>query len=179
MKKGKKSYYLDNSKFEEVIIHFQYYKKQKFKYEFIIEDLKPSCIIRNSDYHKDILNLIEIKYKEANTQYTYYYEELVKFLYTLSGNVAGCKRSNLMELDDAIQEAIWICLEKIDKFDPSLGRAFNYMTTCIINHLKQNFRSRKNYNELKKKFLGFLQDTSDDKFFRKKVSFSDFEIENE
>jgi hypothetical protein len=52
---------------------------------------------------------------------------------------------------------VMICFEKIDRFDPRKGKAFNYMTTCILNHFRQLYRTARNYNELKKKYLKHLQ----------------------
>ena len=51
-----------------------------------------------------------------------------------------------------------ICFEKINRFDPRKGKAFNYMTTCILNHFRQLYRSARNYNELKKRYHSFLSD---------------------
>jgi DNA-directed RNA polymerase specialized sigma subunit len=64
-------------------------------------------------------------------------------------------------VDDAIQEGVLICFEKIDRFDPRKGKAFNYMTTCILNHYRQLYRSARNYNELKKKYMVYLSDKFD------------------
>ena len=50
-----------------------------------------------------------------------------------------------------------ICFEKVDRFDPSKGKAFNYMTTCILNHFKQLYRSARNYNDLKRRYSDFVQ----------------------
>ena len=45
----------------------------------------------------------------------------------------------------------------MEKFDPTKGKAFNYMTTCILNHFRQLWRTAKNYNELKKKYSKIFQ----------------------
>jgi len=77
--------------------------------------------------------------------------------YTLSENIVRYAKFNLIDPDDAVQEGVVICFEKIDRFDPRKGKAFNYMTTCILNHFRQLYRTARNYNELKKKFHDFLQ----------------------
>jgi DNA-directed RNA polymerase specialized sigma24 family protein len=56
-----------------------------------------------------------------------------------------------------VQEGVMICFEKIDRFDPKKGKAFNYMTTCVLNHFRQLYRTARNYNELKRKYLDFVQ----------------------
>jgi spermidine synthase len=38
-----------------------------------------------------------------------------------------------------------------EKFDPAKGKAFNYLTTCILNHFKQLYRAARNYQELKRR----------------------------
>jgi DNA-directed RNA polymerase specialized sigma24 family protein len=69
----------------------------------------------------------------------------------------------LIDQDDAVQEGVMICFEKIDRFDPKKGKAFNYMTTCILNHFRQLYRTARNYNELKRKYLDFIQIQLDQK----------------
>jgi len=40
------------------------------------------------------------------------------------------------------------------------------MTTCILNHYRQLYRSARNYNELKKKYLVYLSDKFDSAIIR-------------
>ncbi len=61
-----------------------------------------------------------------------------------------------------------ICFDKIDRFDPSKGKAFNYMTTCILNHYRQLYRTARNYNELQRKFGNHLRSQSDEPTSRTK-----------
>jgi DNA-directed RNA polymerase specialized sigma subunit len=76
----------------------------------------------------------------------------------LSENIANYAKFSGIDIDDAIQEGVLICFEKINRFDPRKGKAFNYMTTCILNHFRQLYRSARNYNELKKRYQNFLSD---------------------
>ena len=82
--------------------------------------------------------------------------DLTIAFYLLSENIVRYRKFNLIDADDAIQEGVMICFEKVDRFDPSKGKAFNYMTTCIINHFRQLYRTARNYNELKKKYQDHL-----------------------
>ena len=50
-----------------------------------------------------------------------------------------------------------IGFESAEKFDPQKGKAFNYMTTCILNHFRQLWRSARNYQELKKRYNDIIQ----------------------
>ena len=75
---------------------------------------------------------------------------------TLSEHLVRYAKDIIVDSDDAIQEGAMICFEKIDRFNPEIGKAFNYMTTCILNHYRQIYRTDKNYRELKERFKLFL-----------------------
>ena len=56
-----------------------------------------------------------------------------------------------------------ICFEKVDRFNPNFvgkngqkAKAFNYLTTCCLNHYRQLYRTAKNYIELKKRYQDFV-----------------------
>jgi DNA-directed RNA polymerase specialized sigma subunit len=154
--------YLNNKFFENVICKFQITKKQKAMYELIIEDLldmtkrkkerKISC-------SEDKIQLEENKktYQNVSDEHFVSKQELALAFYTLSENIVNYARFNLIDPDDAVQEGVMICFEKIDRFDPRKGKAFNYMTTCILNHFRQLYRTARNYDALKKKYLRYLQ----------------------
>lgn len=154
--------YLNNRTFESIIQAFQGYKRQKAKYEMIIVDLRETHERRLSKYHDDEkkapLDESEKYYREACANYKDYQEQLAYAFYVLSENIANYAKFSGIDIDDAIQEGVLICFEKIDRFDPRKGKAFNYMTTCILNHFRQLYRSARNYNELKKRYHTFLQD---------------------
>src|SRR5690606_33927224 len=101
--------------------------------------------------------LAEKTYEDVLHNYHESQKELANAFYTLSENIVRYAKFNLIDQDDAIQEGVMICFEKIDRFDPQKGKAFNYMTTCILNHFRQLYRTARNYNELKKKYLDFMQ----------------------
>ena len=154
--------YLNNRTFESIIQAFQHFKRQKAKYELIIADLKESHERRvekyNDDAKKAPLEESEKCYKEACGNFKDFQDQLAYAFYVLSENIANYAKFNGIDVDDAIQEGVLICFEKIDRFDPRKGKAFNYMTTCILNHFRQLYRSARNYNELKKRYHGFLQE---------------------
>ena len=150
--------YLNNKIFEEVIARFQQSKREKCKYEICIEDVK-GAISRGNDCVDFILRLdrFSVAYSCANQTYNDTQQQLALAFLTLSENIVRYAKFNLIDIDDAIQEGVMICFEKIDRFDPQKGKAFNYMTTCILNHYRQLYRTARNYNELKKKYHDFLQ----------------------
>lgn len=180
--------YLNNQTFESVIYNFQMLKKKKARCQLILKDLRETFERQKKntkiDYSKnqEILKLQETEYTTAYEEFERYQKELTEAFYILSTNIANyyINRYSGIDVDDATQEAVLICFEKIDRFDPKKGRAFNYMTTCVINHFRQIYRSNRNYNELKKKYFTYLQDRFESVFRRngKERSGSDFSYMN-
>ena len=154
--------YLNNKDFEATILRFLQAKKNKTKYELITEDLKNTCERKKSRKQKvgetellleanlKLLDLANVEFRES--------QKLLAFeFYTLSDRVVRYAKFNLIDIEDAIQEGVIICFEKVDRFEPKKGKAFNYMTTCVFNHLRQMYRTARNYGELKKKYHDFMQ----------------------
>jgi hypothetical protein len=163
--------YLNNKVFEKIIYDFQKYKKQKVKFEFLIEELKET-VARKKDrkinVKEDLKSLNERK--QFYLKHSFLFEEskqnLAIVFYTLSENIVRYAKFQLIDMDDAIQEGVMICFEKIDRFNPKKGKAFNYMTTCILNHFRQLYRTARNYNELKKRYLNHIQLTASSTFIK-------------
>lgn len=162
--------YLNNKIFERTIQEFQVSKREKAKYELIIEDLNGSQARRKNRSNKNkrrgraLSELLEQKkdeYKDVLGGFRVLQDDLAIAFYTLSENLVKYAQFQFIEEDDAIQEGVVICFEKIDRFNPDKGKAFNYMTTCILNHFRQLYRTARNYQELKKKYMVFLQQELD------------------
>lgn len=152
--------YLNNKTFEILISGFQSIKKEKNQLDFLTLEIDSTCRanVCIKDYKiPDSWMQIQEKQKESNQKFRDTQEKLAFAFYTLSENIVKYAKFNLIDQDDAIQEGVMICFEKVDRFDPSKGKAFNYMTTCILNHFKQLYRSARNYNELKRKYSDFAQ----------------------
>lgn len=151
--------YLNNKKFESLISKFLTCKKEKAKYLLLIEDIRETEA-RTSNRKKykkpDNWEEIEKTFGSLVSEFEELQKELTIAFYLLSENIVRYRKFNLIDPDDAIQEGVMICFEKVDRFDPEKGKAFNYMTTCIINHFRQLYRTARNYNELKKKYHDFL-----------------------
>lgn len=169
--------YLNNKTFESVIQAFQMHKRQKSKYELILEDLEETHQRRKAKYKDDakkgILRKKQLEYKETCAHFQECQDQLAHAFYLLSENIANYAKFSGIDIDDAIQEGVLICFEKVDRFNPNYvgkngqkAKAFNYMTTCILNHYRQLYRSARNYHELKKKYHSFLQDKFEAVFFR-------------
>ena len=152
--------YLNNRSFEKLIVTFQYSKKEKIKYQLFMDDIKKTeeRTLKRGKYKKPPLWVqTESTYGVVSINYVEMQRQLAMAFYTLSENIVRYAKFNLIDQDDAIQEGVMICFEKIDRFDPQKGKAFNYMTTCILNHFRQMYRTARNYNELKKRYLDFMQ----------------------
>jgi len=152
--------YLNNRSFEKLIVTFQYSKKEKIKYQLFMDDIKQTeeRTLKRGKYKKPPLWVqTESTYGVVSINYVEMQRQLAMAFYTLSENIVRYAKFNLIDQDDAIQEGVMICFEKIDRFDPQKGKAFNYMTTCILNHFRQMYRTARNYNELKKRYLDFVQ----------------------
>lgn len=152
------SEYLNNKFFESVIHRFQKSKQDKLKFQFIIEDLTICIDSRkkhNQRPHHDI-DYYNTEHKKAISEFDVSQKELAKAFYKLSENLVIYAKDIITDTDDAIQEGVMICFEKIDRFNPEKGKAFNYMTTCILNHLRQMYRTSKNYRLLKERYKDFL-----------------------
>lgn len=154
--------YLNNRAFESIILTFQRSKKRRTRYELIIEDIKDR--IKRKRHRKksafddkQSLKAMQLKLAQALKEFEESESLLASAFYTLSENIVRYAKFNLIDQDDAVQEGVVICFEKIDRFNPEKGKAFNYMTTCILNHFRQLYRTARNYNELKKKYHDFLQ----------------------
>jgi len=169
--------YLNNKTFESVIQSFQIHKREKQKYELILQDLQETHQRRKLKYKdnqkKKLLQDKIDSYEETCENFKECQDQLATAFYILSENIANYAKFSGIDIDDAIQEGVVICFEKVDRFNPNYtgkngqkAKAFNYMTTCILNHYRQLYRSARNYHELKKKYHTFLQDKLESVFLR-------------
>jgi hypothetical protein len=153
--------YLNNKYLEGVITRFQRSKKDRIKYEMIIVALKdtPDRQVSNPITGQGFMTLEECvaEHQRIDEEFHELQNLLAVAFFTLSDNLARYAKFSHIDIDDAVQEGVMICFEKIDRFNPEIGKAFNYMTTCILNHFRQLYRTARNYNELKKKYHDFLQ----------------------
>lgn len=83
-------------------------------------------------------------------------DELAMAFYLLARNIIRAFKFQLVDKDDALQEGVMICFEKLHRFDPDIGPAFNFCTTIILNHYRQLYRTAKNHQELKIRYYEHL-----------------------
>lgn len=151
--------YLNNREFEAVISRFKSAKRRKTRYEMVIADLKESYDVTGKESRHDVLMRKRREYGAVMKDYEESQQLLAMQFFKLSENIVGYARYHHVDIDDAIQEGVMICFQKIDLFQPDKGKAFNYMTTCILNHYRQLYRTARNYNELKRKYHDFMAAT--------------------
>lgn len=154
--------YLNNKTFEKMINQFQSSKKDINRIGIISEEIKETISRKKTRKVDSLENKIALKAKEESLNKAVREHEeckgtLASAFFTLSENIVRYAKFQLIDADDAVQEGVMICFDKIDRFDSRKGKAFNYMTTCILNHFRQLYRTARNYNELKKKYLDHMQ----------------------
>lgn len=154
--------YLNNKTFEGLIKSFQDSKRAVARTNMVISEIQETIERKRSrkvDHSSNKTALNDKKSLLASSQDNHHSskQKLAVAFFTLSENIVRYAKFQLIDADDAIQEGVMICFDKIDRFDSRKGKAFNYMTTCILNHFRQLYRTARNYNELKRKYLNHVQ----------------------
>lgn len=159
--------YLNNKILEASIVLFQKLKREKDKYQLIIDDNNQMMNKKKSKKFIEECKKINDEFKLISSEYAKAQQKLAMYFYELSDNIFNYAKFNFIDRDDVIQDGVMICFEKLDRFDPNFvgkdgkkAKAFNYLTTCILNSMRQSYRSSRNYNELKRKFTEFVESQS-------------------
>jgi Sigma-70 region 2 len=163
--------YLNNKNFERIINEFQNSKKDQTKIGILIQDIRETIHrkkIRKADvsFNRSQLREKERELETAQDLHEESKQKLAIAFFTLSENIVRYAKFKLIDQDDAVQEGVMICFDKIERFDSRKGKAFNYMTTCILNHFRQLYRTSRNYNELKIKYLNHIQSMAGGSYFK-------------
>lgn len=150
--------YLNNKYLERLIVRFKNRKLRKEEIEELISqfDLYDGGP-EGSPFGLDRRDELGVEYTKVVRQFEVIQGRLADAFFTLAENIANYAKFNYVDIDDAIQESVLICFDKIDRFNPDLGKSFNYFTTISINSLRQMYRCSRNYNELKRKYHTHLQ----------------------
>jgi len=154
--------YLNNKALERLINSFQESKRTQTRLGMLIDEIVETISrkrTRQLDFvhNKETLDTKQDALKHSKTSHEDSKQKLATAFFTLSENIVRYAKFQLIDADDAVQEGVMICFDKIDRFDSRKGKAFNYMTTCILNHFRQLYRTARNYNELKKRYLNHVQ----------------------
>lgn len=151
--------YLSNKFLEDAILRFKKHKQEKTRYKLIVEDMSMSNEKRKINCLIPLFSDVDIyvqKYKNSEYHFEKSKNDLAQSFMVLSQHLVRYAKDIIIDQDDAVQEGVMICFDKIDRFNPEMGKAFNYMTTCILNHYRQIYRTDKNYRDLKERFKEFI-----------------------
>ncbi len=154
--------YLNNKTFESIIKSFQELKRRKERNRMILEDKIVAYTRRVALYGDEAdvseYNTSAAEFAAATAEFTEVENQLTTAFYLLAENIANYTKFNSIAIEDAVQEGVIICFDKIDRFDPRKGKAFNYMTTCILNHFRHLYRTARNYTEFKHRYQQHIED---------------------
>ena len=99
---------------------------------------KKTHSINNKEFEQTILN-----YQRDPEQFE---EEIFKMFDLLISSIIHSFKFKV-DFDDAKQECFLLILKILPNFSPEKGKAFNYFTTSILNHLKLQYTKNKRYQE--------------------------------
>ena len=174
--------YINNKALEEAIANFRESKRERVRYGYLMGDMRQAIAVKTkrrkgTEQESETLAKIAAMHSEALGAFESWQSYLTTEFYRLSENIVRFAKFRI-DSDDATQEGVLICFEKADRFDPQKGRAFNYFTTCTLNHFRQIFRTNKNYNELKKKYFAFMQSQTCKQIIKNGKDISTYEEKN-
>lgn len=156
--------YLSNSFLEDAIQRFKKSRQDKIRFQLFIEDINNSNKKRQKHEKEPIQDIAVYSelYSDASKRFDESNSDLATSFMKLSEHLVRYAKDIIVDSDDAIQEGAVICFAKLEQFNPNFigkdgkkAKAFNYMTTCILNHFRQIFRTHKNYRDLKERFKQF------------------------
>lgn len=150
--------YLNNKFLEKLIKKFKKSQQEKVKFQFLLEDIKISAETRFKNNKEPIHSLQEYtdNYNRASQDYYDSEKELANAFYILSEHLIIYAKDIITDPEDSMQEGVVTCFQRLNKFDPDKGKAFNYLTTCVLNHYRQHWRTYKNYKQFKEKYKDYL-----------------------
>lgn len=147
--------YIDNNELTARIIRFR--EQEVIHARLMMMMFSPSMISENYRNFEEF----EEDYKDCNRRCDQCRADLAGDFYLLASNILkytikSYGKPCFLDEEDQIQEGVMICFEKLPKFNPQFGKAFNYLTTCVIHHFQQLYRTNKNYHDLKIKFRDYM-----------------------
>ena len=74
--------------------------------------------------------------------------ELAAALLLLARKVCNTWQMAGVDQDDAVQELYLIAYMKLNRFVPGKGKAFNFFTTMMLNHMRHLYRTHANYHKM-------------------------------
>lgn len=102
-----------------------------------------------SEFDKAVCDFLKDKISE---------DKLCEAFYWLTESIINNLKPQLqfLDKDDLIQEGVMVCWDKLPRYDPKKGKAYNFFTTIMLCLVRQSTQKKKNYQELKYKYKTFL-----------------------
>ena len=88
--------------------------------------------------------------------------------WTLANNIFTAVKFPGMEIafktkNSTIRDMVCLAFIKLPRYDATKGRAFNFFTTIMLGWLRQVYRTKRNYVELKAKYAKALESSENRK----------------
>lgn len=114
--------------------------------------------LNNNEFEDLIMEYREIKSigGEKTERFLELENKLSSAFYAITAGLQRKFKFQLVDPEDIMQEGVFIGFDKINYFKKGRGKAFALYTTIILHHIKQLYRTARNYNELKSKYLDFI-----------------------
>lgn len=175
------SKYLENRALEEAIDDYRWSRRNLTKLNMLLEDVNqtiedlqsfPSTVKSHKIWKKAIQDEIS---KEEMLRIPKE-ERLARYFYLMAENIIRKPIFKSIEEDDAIQESVIICMEKIGHFDTRKGKAFSYVTQMIFHRFLHIMRNTGVYIRLKQRYLTHLESMCPDSAvkFNSMIPIADF-----
>jgi Sigma-70 region 2 len=141
--------YLNNAYFENLITEYQISTRR------IVRTKRYVGTLRRKGYHGNAAIVRDARRKNdaAQNRHKIIGNDLAIAFDLLARNIIKSANWKLVDQDDAIQDCVLLAFEKVMRFDPERGAAFNYFSTVQWNRLKQSYRSGVNYLKLKERVI--------------------------
>lgn len=104
---------------------------------------------------------------------TIMFEHLLKLVQGVTKKWRMAHKQGFLEQEDVIQEVVLACIPKLIKFDTKYPNAFSYLTTCIINEIKQLTRTQVKEREKRHAYGQLLKDIDPLKNVKARVKHAD------
>lgn len=128
--------------------------------------------INNTEFEHNIKKYLELKNNSKSKEKEFEIIELAltKSFYLLSEKIFRTFKFAYIDWDEALQEGVLICFDKLHRFNPELGKAFVFCSAIIFNHFKQLYRQSKTHQNIKNRYKNHLIELNESKKVRRKGS---------
>lgn len=153
--------YLNNKLFESIISGYQTAVIGVERYTLITKNTQDQITdlnLRNkqSVFLEDTLATAQQQLKLCQREREDFQHKLAIAFYSIAEGILKKYTFRHLDWSDALQEACLVSFRKIMKFDTRKGKGFNYITTVMLNHFRQQYRLGQTYVDHMYKYGTFL-----------------------